>query len=58
MKELYYKLLNKDDDKLSDIIDSMSHGDRIKLRKELETDGCNQLARNLYYDYDKQTWIE
>lgn len=59
MKDLYLTLLReKEDDKLSDLVDSLSHVERIALRMELVKAGCNELARNLYYDYDKQTWIE
>jgi hypothetical protein len=56
MKEQYLNLLG-DFNKLSDWIDSLSHEQRIELRNELEVAGCNKLARNLYYDYDKQCWI-
>jgi hypothetical protein len=56
MKEKYLNLLG-DFNKLSDWIDSLSHEQRIELRKELETAKCDKIARNLYYDYDKQCWI-
>jgi hypothetical protein len=59
MRDLYLRLMNEgQDNQLSDLIDSMPHAERIELREELEKEGCNKLARNLYYDYDKQTWIK
>lgn len=43
---------------LVDIINKMPHGERIKLRNELEVMGEQRILRNLIYDYEKQTWID
>ncbi len=38
---------------LTDVIDGCTHEERKQLRKGLETG-----PRNLWYDYDEQTWID
>lgn len=59
MKQIYLKYLETaSHDELSDWVDTLTHGERIELRQELEKDGCKQLIRSLYFDYDKQVWIE
>jgi hypothetical protein len=42
---------------LSDMVEAMSHADRIALRSELEKLDEKRLIRNLYYDYKRQSWI-
>lgn len=57
--KMYLELIKSDSnaDAVSDIIDSMSHAERIELRSALESEGCQQLMRNLYFDYEAQVWI-
>lgn len=43
---------------LMDWVDCLNYNERIKLRNELENIGCDKLIKNLYYDYDKQCWID
>ena len=57
MKEHYLNLL-EDYVKLSNWIDTLSYEERVKLREELESDKCDKLIKNLYFDYDKQCWID
>ena len=47
-----------DFDTVVEWVDCLSYAERIQLRGELERLGCDKLVRNLYYDYDKQCWIE
>lgn len=43
---------------LSDSIDKLTHVERIKLRNELTKIGEERHIRTLYYDYEKQVWIQ
>jgi hypothetical protein len=43
---------------LLDLIESMTHSERVELRNELTKIGENRQLRSLYYDYAKQVWID
>jgi hypothetical protein len=43
---------------LIEMVEGLSHEERIKLRNDLKRIGCTKLVRNLYYDYTAQEWIE
>ena len=43
---------------LNKIIRALSYDNIIKLRLSLEALGYTRLIRSMYYDYDKQAWIE
>ena len=61
MTNLQFYLKNIDTKHLavSDMVDKLTHKERIALRTSLKTTSCkDKLMRNLFYDYDKQTWID
>ena len=43
---------------LADLVDQLTHFQRIELRKALEQIGCKTLIRNLYFDYKLQVWMD
>ena len=43
---------------LSDAINAMSTAERLVLQKQLLTEGCEKIMRNLFYNYQAQEWIE
>ena len=46
-------------DKVEEMIKTMTHAQIVELRNKLKMYGnVNYLLRSLYYDYDKQCWIE
>ena len=45
-------------DYLYDIVNELTHSERLYLRQKLTDLGCNKHIRSLYYDYDKQVWIK
>jgi hypothetical protein len=57
--QVYKELVAKNDlISLTGMIDALPHSERIKLREELEAEGFKKIARNLYFDYNQQVWIE
>jgi len=48
---------SNDINRLSDFVDTLSHPERIVLRESLEKTKT-KLIRTLYFDYQKQVWIE
>lgn len=57
--EQYMKLAETiDAGQLADLVETLTHAERVQLRAELEAAGCTKLIRSLYYDYKTQTWIE
>lgn len=38
-------------------VNTLANVDRIRLRQALESAHCQQLTRNLYYNYSTQEWI-
>lgn len=55
--KLYQDTLKQGPTETADLVETLTHAQRIELRTVLEETGCKQLVRNLYYDYQKQVWI-
>ncbi len=49
------ELTDSSDLELIDAINKLSHSERIDIRNRF--DSKTPIPRNLYFDYDKQTWI-
>ena len=50
---------NLNETEFIDYVDTLTDAQRVKLRKELETQGNKRyLLRSLYYNYETQNWID
>ncbi len=49
------ELTDSSDLELIDAIEKLSHSERIQVRKSFDSE--TPVPRNLYYDYQQQTWI-